>query len=230
MVVRSNSNHTKVEQEGDTELVLTAITYTGNRSLFSSQNMIDMGGYPSLDAFNNSDDPEEDGETKIVYIPTESLGWWETHSNFRIEYSPEAIARGLLSRNFIGEQIVGPGYDPKVRADLEEHLDLTPFRDEDELREQLYDIAGYSDDEEDEAEGARPEEPDTRLRTLMSDYDRSVLIKAANSYEDLDELLEDNEVSSVSHLSQSALAEFLASKPNDEVNRRLSTLDAGGAL
>jgi len=232
MTIKTNSNHLEAEHEGDAELVMVSLTYTGNRSTYTTQAMRDQGGYPALDSFRGPDPNEggADGETKIVYIPSRFLGWWEGHSDFDVDYTPETIAEELLSRNYISEQIVGPGYDARIREDLIEKLGIDGFGNEEDLREKLYRVAGYDDEEADDAEASRPDPKDRRKEKLETSYTRSVLIKAANSYDDIDSLLEDEGVDSVSHLGQTDLASFLSGKPDDEVDRKLSTAEQGGEL
>jgi hypothetical protein len=218
MSIRTNANQERAEEDGDTELTLVAITYTGNRSLYGPQGMSTEGGYPALDQFQS-------GETKLVMVPSERLGWWENHSAFEVDYTPETIARSLLERNYIPEQIVGPSYNVEVRDRLIESLGLDPFSGEDDLREQLREVAGMSEEEDENA----VEETSSREESL-STVGRSVLIKVANSYDDIDEALEEADKSSVSHLGQTELASFLADKDDDEVDRRVETAKQGGDI
>lgn len=210
-------------------MVLVALTYTGTRSIYSSQGMKQEGGYPATDQFMGPGPSDDEGETKLVMLPSSRLGWWENHGSFEVDYTPEAVAETLLDRNYISEQIVGPGFNTSIRNVVMEKLGLEPFAGEDDLREQLRDVAGYSEDEIEEDEQSQSEPASSRLSELETN-DRSVLIKVANSYDDIDSLLEQEEVNSVSHLSQGALASFLESKDDDEVDRRVSTAEQGGEL
>ena len=227
MSIRTNSKYAEMESEGDIELVMVAVTYTGSRSAYSAQGMRSDGGYPALDAFQGPGPGDDTGETKLVLLPSSRLGWWEQHAHFDVDYTPETVAETMLSMNFMPEQIVGPGYDPRAREELTDKLNLDPFTGEEDLREQLREVAGVSGGDD----GVEtPEEPDTRLNHLTGEYSRSVLVKVANSYEDVDDLTEEEGVNSVSHLKQTALAEFLADKDDNEVDRRLATAEQGGDL
>jgi len=208
--------------------VLVAVTYTGDRSIFSANSMREQGGYPARDSFQGPGPDEDEGETKLVLLPSNALGWWERNGNFEIGYDPESVGAYLLEANFIPEMITGPGYDPIVRETVVSQLGIEPFRNEEDLREQLHDVVGT--DEEPDVQGRVEAAEESRSEKLMSEYDRSVLIKTANSYDDIDGLLEENDVSSVSHLGQTALAGFLAGREDDEVDRRLSTAEQGGEL
>ena len=228
MSVRSNSNYKRREDEGEFELVLVAVTYTGSRSMFGPQGMRTEGGYPSLDQFRGPGPGEQAGETKLVELPSGRLGWWENHANFEVSYEEEAIAECLLSANYIPEQIAGPGFDQELREKLTERLDLEPFSGEQDLREQLREIADT--DEVDEGGGAEQEGPGRRVERLTGEYDRSVLMKAAGSYDDIDGVLDEEGKKQVSHLESTAMAEFLAGKDDDEVDRRLATAEQGGEV
>lgn len=229
MSVRTNSNHKRAEEDGEAELVLVAVTYTGTRSMFGAANLRTEGGYPSLDQFRGPGPDEEAGETKLVYLPSDRLGWWENHADFEVAYDGASMAKALLTQNYIPEQIVGPGFDTEVRDDLTEKLGLEPFTGEDDLRGQLRDIAGVTAEEDEEAQANVVDEPNQRVDALM-ETDRSVLIKVANSYDDIDDLLDELEKGSVSHLGQTELAEYLAEKDDDEVDRRVSTAEQGGDI
>jgi hypothetical protein len=180
--------------------------------------MRNQGDYPALDQFRP-------GETKLVKIPSGSLGWWETHADFDISYKEDDFARALLGGNYIPEQIVGPRFDQELREELIEKLGLEPFTGEEDLREQLRGVAGVSEDDD----HGGPEEPNTRAEALRGE-NRSDLIKVANSYDDVHDFLEEQEVDSVSHAKNTQLAEFLSGKEDSEVDRRLTALKTGGDL
>lgn len=192
--------------------------------MFGPQGMRTEGGYPALDQFRGPGPDEEEGETKLVKLPSRRLGWWENHSHFEIAYDGETMAETLLGMNYIPEQISGPGFDPDIREEVTEKLDLDPFTSEEDLRVQLREIVGM-DEEDDEA--AQVEESDPRIEDLTN-TDRSLLIKVTNTYDDVDDLTDEADASSVSHLKNTEMAEFLAGKDDDEVDRRLNTAEQGG--
>lgn len=229
MSVRSNSNYRRRQDEGEVELVLVVITYTGDRSIFAPQGMRTEGGYPALDQFRGPGPDEDVGETKLVELPSSRLGWWENHSHFEVSYEEDEFARAMLDRNYVPEQIAGPGYDPDLREQITEKLGLDPFTGEEDLREQLRDVAGVSEEADEEAQEDVPDEPEPRVDRLM-EVDRSVLLKVAGSYDEVDEVLEEEEKDNVSHLSNTAVSEFLADQDDDEVDRRISTAEQGGEI
>lgn len=220
MAIRTNANHEEAEQEGDAELVLCTLTYVGSHSVYQNNNTRSQGGYPALDGFQN-------GQPKVAKIPSAKLGWWERHNDFEVDYEPEAVARTLYEMNFIPSAIAGPDVDPSIRDEVLELLDLEPATSEEGYREQL---AEFLDEEVDEDEVSTGGPSDDRVASLESETERSVLVKVANTFEGIDELKDEEGVSSASHLKQSRLAEFLADKDDSVVNRKIETAEMGGDL
>lgn len=220
MAVRTNSNHEEAEREGDAELVLCTITYEGGHSVYQNNNTRRQGGYPALDGFQR-------GQPKVARIPSSKLGWWERHADFDIDYEPEAVARTLYGMNYIPSSIAGPGVDPSIRDEVLEVLDLEPATSEEGYRRQIAEMLG--EDEPDEEEAQSQGEKD-RATKLESETERSILVKVANTFDGIDDLKEEEGVSSASHLKQSRLAEFLAGKEDDVVNRKIETAEMGGDL
>lgn len=225
MTIRSNNNFEEAAAEGDVELVLTAVTYNGDRSMYQSENLRSNGGYPALDGFQS-------GETKIVKLPSRNLGWWERHSDFEIDYTEETLAEAILSMNYLPEEVTGPGYDPELRREFLDKLGIEPATDGEGWREQLREVAGVDPDEEDDGGDSDPvmEQVDQRVERLTSEVSRSVLIQVANSYDGIDEYLDEVEKDSVSHLSQIEAAEFLQDKDDDAVDRRIEKAETGQEL
>ena len=218
MSIHTNANFEDAEEEGRTELVLAAVTYVGERSTYNSEGMRSQGGYPSLGGF-------QQGGTQLVRLPSEHLGWWERNSSFEIAYDEESIARVLLDSNYIPEQIVGPGFDPKLRDVLHEKLGIEAAANEEGYREQLLEIVG-----EEAEEKAEEEDTVSRAEQLAADVERSVLVKVAGTYDDADEYLDELDKSSVSHLAQMELGEFLAGKDDTAVNERIDRVRIGEDL
>lgn len=227
MVVRTNARQEEQAKEQGEELVLVALTYTGERSLFSSQGMRNQGNYPSLDGFQGPGPGDEVGETKLVVLPSSSLGWWESHGAFDVAYDSQTIARALLEANYFPESLVGPGYDPDERERLCDVLGIQPQSTEDEWREALLGVADYAPDEE-------PEEDDSghspRVERLVGNTDRSVLVKVAGSFDGIGEYAEDLGKTSYGHLGQYELASFLERHEDDAVDRRIEKAEMGGDL
>lgn len=228
MSVRTNQNQVDAEEEGEEELVLVAITYTGSRSTHYSESMRDHGGYPALDGFQNYQGTEE-GQTKLVKIPSTKLGWWENHADFRVDYDPEAVAETLLKGNYLPSQLVSPGGDTDIRDLLLEKLDLDAAVDEEGYREQMREMVGMDEEEDESAPDANAAEKG-RADSLHAEYDRSTLIKVAGSFEDIDEALEDMDVDQVTHAKSTELTEFLAGEDNEVVDKRLRTIQSGGNI
>lgn len=224
MSVRSNSRYAEQEAEGEVELELVVLTYTGDRSRYRSNAMEQQGGYPALDGFQGPGPGDDEGETKLVVLPSQGLSWWESHNNFRIDYDEVSIAEALLGANHIPEQIVGPGFNADVRERLLGKLGIDGFTGEEDLRGQLADIAGLEPEETEQDDTAR----ESRVDSLSSE-DRSILIKVAGSYDDFDGWREENtDAAQVNHCQNTELAEFLAGQDAAEVNRRINTAEAGG--
>ena len=220
MTIRTNSRYEESAREGNTELTLAAVTYVGDRSTYQDSSIRTQGGYPALDGFQNN-------QTKIVKLPSTSLGWWERNSNFSIEYDPASIAEALLNHNYVPQQLVGPGFDPDIRDDIHDQLGLEPASGAEGYREQFREIAGV---EAEIPEDERTTEGEAnRLKHLVS-VDRSVLITTANSFEGIDDFLEEKDAQQVNHLKNHDLAEFLAEQDDDTVDRKIDTVEGGGEL
>lgn len=227
MVVRTNARQEETAEEQGEELVLVTITYTGRRSLYSANGMRQEGDYPALDGFQGPGPDGEVGESKLVVIPSSSLGWWETHADFELSYAAQDMARTLLEANYLPDEVVGPGYDPDTRERLCEAMGIEPQASEEEWREVLLSVADYDSGEEPEEET-----PDhtIRARRLVANTDRSVLVKVAGTYDDAAEYAESVGKDSYGHLGQYELAEFLESKEDEEVDRRIHAAETGGSL
>lgn len=219
-MIRTNSQMEESAEEQGEELVLVAVTYAGSRSLYSAQGMRTEGNYPSLDGFQQD-------ETKLVILPSGSLGWWESHADFEVSYAAKDMARALLSANYLPDDLVGPGYDPNSRERLCDALGIEVQSTEEEWRAALEDVADYGDEEA--PEEAEPEHS-PRVERLVANTDRSILVKVAGSYDDVGEFVEGTGKDSYGHLGQYELAEFLAGKEDDEVDRRIDTAEMGGDI
>lgn len=228
MSVRTNENQREAEEEG-AELTLVALTYTGSRSTYYAESLRDQGGYPSLDGFQNYEDGTDDGQTKLVKIPSGKLGWWERHADFRVDYTPAAIAETLLKGNYLPAQLVTPGADTEIRDLLLDKLDIEPAADEESYREQLREVAGMDEEEDEKADDENAAER-SRADHLQSEYDRSTLITVAGSFDDIDERLEEWDVEQTTHAKNTELATYLAGKDNDTVDKRLRTIESGGNI
>jgi hypothetical protein len=216
MSIRTNRNYEDAAAEGDVELVMAAITYVGERSVYNNENIRTQGGYPALDGFQK-------GQTKIAKIPSGDLGWWERNTAFEISYNPEDFARTLLELNFVPEQITGPGYDTDLRTDFCEKLGIEPAASDEGWREKLAEAAGVDLEDDDE-----PDKQPAREGYLASEVDRSTLIKVVSSYDDSDELLDEEGVDSPSHLKTTAAAEWLADKDDQSVvDNRIDSVEMG---
>lgn len=222
MSVRTNSNYEDTSEEEGIELVLVALTYTGSRSTYYSESMRRQGGYPALDGFQR-------GRAKLAKVPSNKLGWWENHADFEVAYEPEVVAGVLLEANYLPSQLVGPNYDPGVRNMLLEKLDIDVSADEEGYREQLRDIAGVDEEDDENAPDANAAEQ-TRADELQEDYDRSTLITVADSFDGIDEALDEWGVDQITHAKNTQLASFIASQDNEQANRRLDTASSGGDL
>lgn len=218
MSVRTNENYEEAAREGETELVLVAVTYVGEHSTYTNDSIRSQGGYPALDAFQK-------GQTKMAKIPSPNLGWWERHADFEIIYDDVGLAECLIEKNFVPQQIVGPGFDPAIREQLLDQIGIEVAATEEEYLEQLREVAGVEDEEE-----TVDDKEQSRIKELINNEDRSILIKVVNSFDGVDEYLDDVDKTSVSHLSQHEAAEFLLEQEADMVDARLDKASMGQEL
>lgn len=175
MTVKTSQNHIDLENEGDAELVLVAVTYIGNKSVFRDTAVQNQGNWPSYGSFSP-------GSPQIALIPDRSLGWWETNANFDVDYSAEGIAEAFLEKNFLAPEVFGNRITPEVQDRVLDKLGMDHVpRNEAEIRKELASIAGI---DEDEAVEDVQEEMDFESQLAGEAYTRSELKDACAELRD----------------------------------------------
>lgn len=140
-MIKTTQNHIDLENEGEAELVLVAVTYIGNSSVYRDNAVQNQGNWPSYGSFTP-------GQTQVALLPDRSLGWWESHADFDIDYSSEGIAEAFLEKNFLAPEVFGNNVSPEVQDRVLDKLGLDHVpRNEEEIRRELANIAGIDEDE-----------------------------------------------------------------------------------
>lgn len=180
MTVKATQNFLDLEQEGETELVLVTVTYTGGRTLHRDQATVNQGHWPSFTSFSP-------GDPHVALIPDQGLGFWENHQDFDIDYSEEAIAEAFLEYNFLAPEIFGNKISPDIQDRVLDKLGMEYVpRNEAEIRKELAKVAGQ---DEDEAVEDVNEEMDFEDELSSDTYTRSELKEACRELrEDSDEV------------------------------------------
>lgn len=196
MTVKASARHFDLEDDGEAELVLAVVTYVGPRTMYHDSAVRNQGNWPSYGPFQN-------GAPQVGFIPDRSLGWWESHADFEIEYSDAAIAEAFLGQNFLAPEVFGNKVSPDVQDRVLDKLGLEYVpRNSKEIRQELAEIAGLDGDVD-------AGEDDTFEQELL-DYTRSELQGIVG---ELDEEYPDN----LGNAKKTEMAEWLAEHPEDEV-------------
>lgn len=186
----------EMEREGEDELTLVAVRYTGDRSLFTDRATQTQGGWPSTAPFvGRTDGP---GPWQTALLPSRRLGWWERNANFEVAYETETLAEAFLEKNYLDPEVFGAGYDPEIRDRVHDALGIDVQRNAEAYREDLAEVAGISREEAgEETDPGESESPfdefrRTSLQTAVQQYDHDFNTgNAANT--DLITFLEERE-------------------------------------
>lgn len=195
-----------MEAAGEEELVLTVLTYNGTRSIWRPP---ENQGWPGLGVMQK-------GAPMVVLLPDTRLGFWESHADVDVEYSPEAVASALVTENTLDDQVFGSGYDPDLRDRVFEHLGLDPAYDADGYREQLIDIAGV-----DESDATDEMDPEAARREELMGSTRNTLLAVAGT----DEI--DHGLGSLNSATKSDLAEALTAFDDEKVDALIEDAERG---
>lgn len=175
MTVKTSQNHIDLADEGDAELVLVAVTYVGDRSIYRDTAAQNQGNWPSYGSFLP-------GAPQVALLPDRSLGWWENNANFEVDYSPEGIAEAFLEKNFLAPEVFGNRITPEVQDRVLDKLGMDHVpRNEAEIRKKLAEIAGI---DQDEALEDVNEESDFESQLAGEAYTRSELKEACSELRD----------------------------------------------
>lgn len=219
MIINYEPQHVELEEEGQCNLVLVAIRYTGPRSSIAVDRFREEAAWPGgspLQAGPKEGDGDErlPGPAQGALVPdwtddeTEdrTVTVLEAHPDIEVLYTPESIAQAMLEANYLDPNVFGQGFDGDLRDRVFEHLGLQDVgvRNEAEYRAQLREIAGIEADDEAIKDESRD---DARVTEYRQEYTRQELITAAAilGNEDAEEL------------GKIELATYLADQPRQAV-------------
>lgn len=144
-MVIHNQNNQELEDEGEDELVLAALRYTGGQSVFNATALQDHG-FPGMGTLQGS--PDGPGPWYVALFPSRRLGWFENHANLEIAYERETIAEAFLEKNNLPSNVFGPNVNQNIQDRVLDHLGIDRLaRKEAAMREQLAEIAGVGEEE-----------------------------------------------------------------------------------
>lgn len=176
----SEPSYLDAEQEGDTELTLVAIRYEGPRNNIAANGALrNQGLWPGQTTLNQ-------GVWYTALVPDEGLPYYEQNSNIEIEYSEEGIAEAMLAPTELPWSVFGRNSDKRLQERVFEELGLENVglgKDrEEEYREQLRDIAGIEEEEEDDGSVSDlfGSDSTSRVESLVENNTRSELQQEAN--------------------------------------------------
>lgn len=196
----ADSNHLEDAEQGKTTLELVALRYTGdNTSMAVSNHLNNEGSWPSVATLQGSSDGP--GPWKYALVPDEGLAHLENRPDVEVLYATqtERFAKALLNERRLPQNAFGTRANPELRERVFDALGLVPEVEGGSLREQLRDIAGVDEVEDDG-------EDDTGLvNQFVDDYSRGELGDICKELrEDADEFnLQENQ-------SKTERAEFIA--------------------
>ena len=152
MTIAHTSSNQELEDEGEDELTVAALRYTGPQSVYNTTALQNQGYFPSVGVLQGGPNGEP-GPWVVALIPSKRLGFYETHRDLEIDYSQEAVAEALVEKNTLPSTVFGPNEDPNVRDRILDLLEMDTIpRTNEGIREQLAEIAGEEVEPGQEAE------------------------------------------------------------------------------
>jgi len=152
MTIAHTASNQELEDEGEDELTVAALRYTGPQSVYNTTALRNQGYFPSVGVLQGGPNGEP-GPWVVALIPSKRLGFYETHRDLEIDYSKEAVAEALVEKNTLPSTVFGPNEDPNVRDRILDLLEMDTIpRTNEGIREQLAEIAGEEVDAGQEAE------------------------------------------------------------------------------
>ena len=137
--IRASSGHFDEIDRPKKELVVVAVTYTGDRSTYQDNALRSQGNWPSNASFTP-------GITQIAIIPDQGLSWFERRNDFVVEYSQEAVAKAMLDQNYISPDVFGQSPNPQIQDIILDFFDMEYVpRNAEETRNHLAELAGVED-------------------------------------------------------------------------------------
>lgn len=209
----ADQNHLDDAEVGEVTLELVAVRYTGdNTSMAVSNHLNNEGSWPSMATLQGA--KGEPGPWYYALVPDDGLAHLENRPDIDLLYGTdrERFAEALLNERRLPENTFGTQADPELRERVFDVLGLKPEVEGGRIRDQLREIAGV-DEEEDDGED------DTSLvQRLVDEYTRGELGDVCK------ELREDaDDYSLREHQSKQARAEYIAEADDDE---RAAALEA----
>jgi len=151
MTVIHTANNQELEDEGEDELTVAAVRYTGPQSVYNTNALTSQGYFPSIGVLQGGQD--EPGPWKVPLIPSKRTGYYENHSNLEIAYDRETIAAAFLEKNVLPSPVFGPNVNQNLQDRVLDKLDMDRLpRQADGIREELAEIAGEDAEPGEEAE------------------------------------------------------------------------------
>jgi hypothetical protein len=207
MTIKTNREHQELEADGDDELTLVAVTYTGDQSVYNASATRQQGGWPARSPFNS-------GVTEVALVPSKRLGFWERHADFEIAYDDESLAAALLEKNYLAPQVFGANVDIDLRDRVLDTLGIDVKRNAEAYREALADVAGPDADAGEEAD------PHETRQSDFADAKRSTLQRAAEAHGKSD----------VDSAGREELADYLAEQDDDDVDATIDSIQSGDGV
>lgn len=139
--------HLEQEAEGVTELELIAIQYDGKAPVLSVSNLRSQGYWPGSTALTKN-------RWYVTLVPHQGLTQYEANVGIEIRYDKEGIAKALLSMENLPGSVFGSKSDRRLQERVFDELGLENVglgrQREDKYRDQLREIAGEEETEDDE--------------------------------------------------------------------------------
>jgi hypothetical protein len=204
--IAADQTHLDAADLGEETLELVAIRYTGdNTSLAVTNHLNNEGQWPSLATLQGSQDGP--GPWYYAFVPDDGLTHLENRPDVDVLYGTnrERFAEALLNERQLPQNAFGANAYEPLRERVFDTLGLVPAMKGGQIRDQLREIAGVDEDEDDG-------EDDTGLAQDLADrYTRDELGDICKELrEDADEFnLQENQ-------SKTARAEFVAAAADDE--------------
>lgn len=152
MTIAHTASNQELEDEGEDELTVAALRYTGPQSVYNTNALRNQGYFPSVGVLQGGPNGEP-GPWMVALIPSKRLGFYETHRDLEIDYSKEAVAEALVEKNTLPSTVFGPNEDPNVRDRILDLLEMDTIpRTNEGIREELAEIAGEEVEAGEEAE------------------------------------------------------------------------------
>lgn len=151
MTIAHTRANQELEDDGEDELTVAALRYTGPQSVFNANSLRQQGYFPSQGVLQGGNG--EPGPWVVALIPSRRLGFYENHQDLEIAYDKETIAEAFLEKNTLPSPVFGPNENPSIRDRVLDKLEIERLpRRAEAIREDLAEIAGEDADPGEEAE------------------------------------------------------------------------------